>query len=91
MQGLWGFQATFDNYTGQEEWLIQKEMVQPMAFAANKFDPDTMHLHQGMWQPNEDKFKQAMVEEIKAHTENNHWEVIEITQVIEGDKIIPSV
>ena len=32
-----------------------------------------------------------MVEEIKAHTENNHWEVIEITQVIEGDKIIPSV
>lgn len=90
-QGLLGFQSTFDDREGQEEWAIQKEMAQPLAFAANKSDPDTMYMHQAMCQPDKDKFKQAMMDEIKAHTENKHWEIIERTEVPEGDKILPSV
>ena len=66
-------------------------MSQLMAFATNKSDPDTMYMHQAMQQPDKEKFKQAMVEEIKAHTENKHWEVIERSDVPEGDKILPPV
>lgn len=90
-QGLLGFQATFDSHDGQEEWLIQKDMAQPLAFAANKSDPDTMYMHQAMQQPDKKKFKQGMMEEIKAHTKNKHWEVIERAEVPEGDKILLSV
>ena len=56
-QGLLGLQCTFDNYEGHEEYLIQREMLQPLAFAANKSDPDTMYMHQAMHQPDKEQFK----------------------------------
>ena len=55
-QGLLGLQCTFNDYEGHEEYLIQREMSQPIAFAANKSDPDTMYMHQAMHQPDKEQF-----------------------------------
>ena len=41
-----------------------------------------------MCQPDKDKLKQAMMEKVKTHTKNEHWEVIEKTTVPEGNKIL---
>jgi hypothetical protein len=90
-QGLIAFQSVFDDYEGHEEYLIQRELSHPLAFAANKSDSDTMYMHQAMRQPDRKHFVKAMQDEINAHTENRHWEVIECSQVPEGAKILPSV
>ena len=90
-QGLLGLQCTFNDYEGHEEYLIQREMSQPIAFVANKSDPDTMYMHQAMCQPDKEQFQKAMQEEINAHTENKHWEIIPQDQVPEGVKVLPSV
>jgi predicted SnoaL-like aldol condensation-catalyzing enzyme len=90
-QGLIAFQSVFDDYEGHEEYLIQKELSHPLAFAANKVDLDTMYMHQAMHQPNRKQFVKAMQDEINAHTKNRHWEVIDCLQVPEGAKILPSV
>jgi DNA-nicking Smr family endonuclease len=66
-------------------------MSQQLAFAANKSDPDTMYMHQAMRQPDKEQFKKAMQEEINAHTENKHREIIPQDQVPEGVKVLPSV
>ena len=90
-QGLIAFQSVFDDYKGHEEYLIQKELSHPLAFAANKADSDTIYMHQAMRQPDRKQFVKAMQDEINAHTKNRHWEVIEHLQVLEGAKILPSV
>ena len=90
-QGLLGFQATFNDYEGHEEYLIQRELSQPIAFAASKSDSDTMYMHQAMNQPDKRQFQRAMQEEINAHTENKHWEIISRNTVPEGVKVLPSV
>ena len=90
-QGLYGLQCNFYDYEGHEEYLIQRELLQPLAFAANKSDPDTMYMHQVMWQPDKEQFKQAMLDEINAHTENKHCKIIERREVPEGVKVLPSV
>lgn len=56
--------------------------------AANKSDPGSTFVHQVMCQPDKDKLKQAMMEKVKTHTKNEHWEVIEKTTVPEGNKIL---
>ena len=62
-----------------------------MAFSANKSDPDTMYMHQAMRQPDKENFKKTMMEEINAHTNNKHWEIIKRKDVPEGVKVLPSV
>jgi hypothetical protein len=51
------------------------DQVHPIAFAASS-DPDTLYLHEAMKQPDADQFIKAMAEEIQAHVDNHHWEVV---------------
>jgi hypothetical protein len=51
------------------------DQVHPIAFAASS-DPDTLYLHEAMKQPDDDHFFKAIAEEIQAHKDNHHWEVV---------------
>ena len=57
-----------DVYHGDEEYEIQRQMADPIAFAASA-DPDIMYLHEAMKQPDKKEFVQAMVDEVTTHTE----------------------
>jgi len=47
----------------------------PLSFKAST-DPDTMYLHEALRQPDKEQFLKAMEEEIDAHQEGEHWEVV---------------
>ena len=51
-----------------EEYKIQEEMENPMAFVASS-NPDIMYLDEAMKQPDKLQFQQAMIEEVKSQTE----------------------
>ena len=57
-----------DVYHGPEEYEIQRQMADPIAFAASS-DPDIMYLHEAMRQPDKKEFVQAMIDEVTTHTE----------------------
>ena len=46
-----------------------------LAFAASA-DPDTMYLHQALKEPDKAQWKKAMVQEVQAHIDNQHWEMV---------------
>jgi Reverse transcriptase (RNA-dependent DNA polymerase) len=79
-----------DVYHGTEEYEIQRQMADPIAFAASS-DPDIMYLHEAMTQPDKREFVKAMVDEVTTHTERGHWKVIPIKDVPTGTKILPAV
>jgi len=56
-----------------EDW--DTHGMHPMAWKATA-DPDTMYLHQALKQPDQQKFLEAMDEEIKAHTDGKYWEIV---------------
>jgi hypothetical protein len=62
-------QQQFDNdqYDGEVEYDIQRQMADPIAFAAS-LDPGTMYLHEAMRQPDCEQFIKAMVKEVTTHT-----------------------
>ena len=64
--------------------------VHPIAFAASS-DPDTLYLHEAMHQPNAKQFEQAMEEEIRAHEDNDHWEIVDMDSVPPNTPILPAV
>ena len=61
-----------------------------VAYAASK-DPDTMYYHEAMREPDRDKFKEAMVKEVQAHTDNGVWILVRRAEVPVGTKIMPAV
>ena len=75
-------------FASNPELYVNRSLYIPYA---NKSDPDTMYMHQAMRQPDKEQFKQAMLDEINAHTKNKHWEIIERNKVPEGVKVLPSV
>jgi hypothetical protein len=79
-----------DFYHGTEEHEIQRQMNDPIAFAASS-DPDIMYLHEAMKQPDKKEFVKAMVDEVTTHTERGHWRVLPIKDVPAGTKILPAV
>ncbi|KAI2496817.1 hypothetical protein MHU86_17696 [Fragilaria crotonensis] len=79
-----------DVYHGAEEYEIQRQMADPIAFAASS-DPDIMYLHEALKQPDRKHFIQAMVDEVTTHTERGHWKLIPISEVPSGTKILPAV
>ena len=84
------YSSILDDVDGDKEIQIQTWMSDPIAYAASS-DPDTMYLNQAMKQPDKRQFILAMVEEMEAHTSNNHWKLILKSQVPPGTKILPSV
>lgn len=79
-----------DVYHGAEEYEIQRQMADPIAFAAST-DPDIMYLHEAMKQPDKNEFVQAMVDEVTTHTDRGHWKIVPVSEVPSGTKILPAV
>ena len=51
-------------------------MSDPIAYSASS-DPDVMYVDQAMKQPDCKQFIKAMAEEVEAHTNNHHWQLIQ--------------
>ena len=64
-------------------------MLDPIAFKATG-DPDTMYFHQAMKEPDKDEFLKAIVKEVN-DPKGNHWELVPISEVPKGTKILDSV
>jgi hypothetical protein len=73
-----------------EGYQVQDDMANPIALVAST-NPDIMYLDQAMKEPDSKQFEQDMLDGVKAHTDNGHWEIIDRRSVPSGDKVLPSV
>jgi hypothetical protein len=69
---------------------IEEEMDDPIAFAASN-NPDVMYYDQALKEPDSEKFEEAMIKEVMAHTDNEHWEIVRKSDVPKDDPVLPSV
>jgi hypothetical protein len=83
--------AVLDDTETVEDYETQNAAEDPIAFAANRSDPDTMHYGQAMRADDAQEFKQAMLVEVNAHTSKGHWELWEKADVPAEQGILPSV
>jgi hypothetical protein len=73
-----------------QDFEIQEAMADSIAFAATS-NPDTMYLHEALRAPDRQEFIKAMTEEVQAHEDLNHWELVPKSDVPSGTIILPSV
>jgi hypothetical protein len=69
---------------------IQDDMEDPIAFAASA-NPDIMYLNKAMRADDSAQFQDAMAEEVRLHTENNHWQIVKRSDLPIGTEVLPSV
>ena len=55
--------------------------LHPLSLATQTAGNEVFHFHQAMKQPDQMEFIKAMETEIKAHTDNNHWELVHRSQI----------
>jgi hypothetical protein len=65
-------------------------MEDPIAFTASS-SPDTMYLHEALKAPVREQFIKAMVEEVEAHEDKEHWELVPKSNVPDDTLILPAV
>ena len=65
-------------------------MDNPIAFVAST-NPDIMYLDEALKQPDSKEFQKAMIEEVKSHTDNDHWKIVTRASVPTGEPILPAV
>jgi hypothetical protein len=82
--------STYYDVLHEEDFSIQDAMQDPIAFKASG-DPDTMYYHQAMAASDKDQFLEAIVKEVNAHIENNHWILVPKSEVPEGTKVLDSI
>jgi Reverse transcriptase (RNA-dependent DNA polymerase)/GAG-pre-integrase domain len=86
----------FDDYIAYETTPFDSSheavtsFVDPVAYAASS-DPDVMYLHEAMKQPDREEFVRAMSKEIKSHTENENWIIMERAKVPQDQDILPAI
>lgn len=68
----------------------QSLMSDPIAYKAST-NPDVMYYHEAMKAPDSKQFTQALINEVNAHIEGEHWEMIPKKSVPEGEVILDSV
>jgi Reverse transcriptase (RNA-dependent DNA polymerase)/GAG-pre-integrase domain len=82
------------SFVGEVEESIRSEpevsYCHPLALAASS-DPDVMYMHQALAAPDRKEFIKAMEKEIRAHTENSNWKIINRSDVPRGQTVLPSV
>ena len=83
--------AALDDTDAVEDYELQTEAEDPIAFAASGSDPDTLHYNAAMKAHDAQDFKDAMVKEVNDHTARNHWEIWEKSKVPEGQKVLSAV
>jgi hypothetical protein len=80
-----------DETDAVEDYKIQSLAEDPLAFAVNKSDPDTLHFKEAMNAADSVEFKMAMLQEVNAQTKNDHWEVLEKTDVPADQDVLPGI
>ena len=78
---------------GEEDMDIEQDtnpIFYGFAMAASG-NPDILYLDEALKAPDSAQFKQAMRDEVKAHTDNNHWVIVHRSSVPKGMKILPAV
>jgi hypothetical protein len=83
--------AVLDESDAVEDYKIQVQAEDPIAFATSKFDPDTLHYNDAMNADNLAQFKTVMLKEVNAHSDNKHWEVWKKDNVPTGQDVLPAV
>ena len=74
----------------EEDFQIQDDMCDPIAFKASS-DPDTLYYHEAMAAPDRKQFLEAIVKEVNAHIENNHWALVPKRDVPKDAKVLDAV
>jgi len=62
----------------------------PISFAASS-NPDILYLDDAMRAPDAAEFRKAMAQEIKSHTDNGHWQIVDKSSVPGMASILPAV
>ena len=74
----------------RQEYNEQERMSDPIAYKAST-NPDILYYHQEMQAHDKDEFQQAIIDEVNAHIEGKHWELVDKNDIPEGTKVIDSV
>jgi len=74
-----------------EELVEQCMTSNPFAFSATLADEDTMYLNQAKKEPDWKQFHEAMIKEIKDHTDGKHWEVVPRDSMPKGHRAMRGV
>ena len=74
----------------RNEFNEQDKMDDPIAYKASS-NPDILYYHQAMQAHNKNEFLQAVIDEVNAHIEGKHWELVKIEDVPKGAKVIDLV
>jgi hypothetical protein len=87
--------ACFDDYVSIESvFSIELDCYEhcdhPIVFTAST-DPDVLHYHEAMKQPDRVQFIRAMVKEIQAHTDGKNWIIVKRSSVPRGHQVLPAV
>ena len=83
--------SVLDETEAIEDYETQHLAEDPIAFAASKSDPDTLHYGEAMKASDAKEFKKAMLVEVNAHTDKGHWELWAKADVPSGQDVLPAV
>ena len=83
--------AVLDDSDAVEDYELQREAENPIAFAASGLDPDTLHYNAAMKAHDSEDFKVAMIKEANDHTTRLHWALWEKQNVPAGHKILSAI
>ena len=98
-ENIVSYEAVHDDIEKEMEYYLchhakeckdQELLADPIAFKAST-NPDVMYYHEAMKAPDSKQFTQAIIDEVNAHIEGEHWEMIPIDAVPEGEIILDSV
>jgi hypothetical protein len=89
IKGIVSLHVTWEVFS-DDGYQIQTALEDPIAFAASN-NPDVMHVNQALNAPDRENFITAMKDEVKAHTDNEHWVIVHRSQVPPGIKVLPAV
>jgi hypothetical protein len=83
--------AVLDDSDAVEDYELQREAEDPIAFAASGSDQDTLHYNAAMKAHDSEDFKVAMIKEANEHTTRLHWALWEKHNVPAGHKILSAI
>jgi hypothetical protein len=83
--------AVLDDSDAVEDYELQREAEDPIAFAASGLDPDTLHYNAAMNAHDSEDFKVAMIKEANDHTTQLHWALWKKRNVPTGHKILSAI
>jgi hypothetical protein len=75
----------------EDDYKLQDDMLDPIAFLAHHSDPDMMYFHEAIRQPDREEFIKTLIKEVNAHIKRKHWILVRREDVPKGTKILDSV